>query len=128
VEVDESGRLTVKRYVCAIDCGQAVNPDGVRAQMEGGVIFALSAAMRGEITIEKGGVVQGNFDTYEPLRINESPEIAVHIVPNHLPPGGVGEPGVPTVAPALCNAIFAATGIRVRRLPVSSTPLKRSGE
>jgi len=73
-------------------------------------------------------VVQGNFDTYEPLRINESPEIAVHIVPNHLPPGGVGEPGVPTVAPALCNAIFAATGIRVRRLPVSSTPLKRSGE
>jgi len=128
VEVDESGRLTVKRYVCAIDCGQAVNPDGVRAQMEGGVIFALSAAMRGEITIEKGGVVQGNFDTYEPLRINESPEIAVHIVPNHLPPGGVGEPGVPTVAPALCNAIFAATGIRVRRLPVSSTALKRSGE
>jgi len=128
VEVDGSGRLRVTRYVCAIDCGQAVNPDGVKAQMEGGVIFSLSAALRGQITIAKGGVVQGNFDAYEPLRINESPEILVHLVPSHLPPGGVGEPGVPPVAPALCNAIFAATGIRVRQLPVSSTSLMRPGE
>jgi len=84
--------------------------------------------LRGQITIAKGGVVQGNYDTYEPLRINESPEILVHLVPSHLPPGGVGEPGVPPVAPALCNAIFAATGVRVRQLPVSSTSLMRSGE
>lgn len=126
VTVTPDGRLTVDRMVCAIDCGQVINPDGVRQQMEGAIIFSLSAAMRGAITIDKGGVVQENFDTYEPLRIHEIPRIEVYISENNLPPGGVGEPGVPPVAPALCNAIFAACGVRVRKLPVSENDLRWS--
>ncbi len=123
VTVTPEGRLSVNRVVCAIDCGQAVHPEGVRQQMEGAVVFSLSGAMREAITLQNGSVVQQNFDTYDLLRIHETPAIEVYIVDSTLAPGGVGEPGVPPVAPALCNAICAATGIRVRRLPLSANDL-----
>jgi isoquinoline 1-oxidoreductase beta subunit len=118
VSVAKDGKVRVDRVVCAVDCGRVVNPDTVKAQMEGGIIFGLSAALKGEITLDRGRVVQRNFHDYEMLRINESPEIEVYIVPSAENPTGVGEPGVPPVAPAVANAIFAATGKRVRRLPI----------
>ena len=111
--------VKVNRVVCVIDCGLAVDPDIVAAQMEGGIIFALSAALHGEITVKDGRVEQGNFPRYDMVRLAETPVIEVHIVNSgvdHL--GGVGEPGTPPLAPAVCNAIFAATGIRVRSLPI----------
>jgi isoquinoline 1-oxidoreductase subunit beta len=114
----EKGAVRVHRVVCAVDCGLVINPDTVRAQMEGGIIFGLTAALKTEITLKDGRVEQGNFHDYQMLRIFESPEIEVHIVPSGENPTGVGEPGVPPVAPALANAIFAATGKRVRRLPI----------
>jgi isoquinoline 1-oxidoreductase beta subunit len=122
ISIDD-GNLRVHRIVCAIDCGLAVNPDGVQAQMEGGIIYGLTAALYGEITIEKGQVLQSNFHDYQMLRINQMPSIEVHIVPSSEKMGGAGEPGVPPVAPALANAIFAATGKRLRRLPVQKTDL-----
>jgi isoquinoline 1-oxidoreductase subunit beta len=112
------GAIRVHRVVCAIDCGLAVNPDGVRAQIESAVVFGLTAALLGEITLKDGRVVQGNFDGYPLLRIGEIPRIEVHLVKNAEPPGGVGEPGVPPIAPAVANAVFAATGKRLRRLPL----------
>jgi isoquinoline 1-oxidoreductase beta subunit len=118
VSVDKTGAVRVHRMVCAVDCGQVVNPDSVKAQMEGGVIFGLTAALKDEITLEGGRVQQRNFHDYPMLRINESPEIEVYIVPSTENPTGVGEPGVPPVAPAVANAIFAATGKRVRKLPI----------
>lgn len=118
VSVDKDGGVRVHRVVCAIDCGQVVNPDSVKAQMEGGIIFGLTAALKDEITFDRGRVQQRNFHDYPMLRINESPEIEVHIVPSTEKPTGVGEPGVPPVAPAVANAIFAATGKRVRKLPI----------
>jgi CO/xanthine dehydrogenase Mo-binding subunit len=96
-----------------------VNPDGVKAQMEGAIIFGLSAALKGEITIENGRVKQSNFHDYEVLRINEAPKIEIHIMESPHPVTGVGEPGVPPIAPALANAIFAATGKRLRKLPLN---------
>jgi isoquinoline 1-oxidoreductase beta subunit len=114
----ENGRINVKRVVCAIDCGLAVNPDGVIAQMESGIIFGLTAALYGEITLEQGRVKQSNFHDYRMLRMNDSPVIEVYIVPGAGRIGGAGEPGVPPVAPALANAIFAATGRRLRSLPL----------
>jgi isoquinoline 1-oxidoreductase beta subunit len=90
----------------------------VKAQVEGGIVFGLSAALKGEITLDGGRVQQSNFDTYPVLRINEMPQVEVHIVPSTASPGGMGEPPVPAIAPALTNAIFAATGKRVRRLPI----------
>ena len=113
------GKAKVRRVVCAIDCGFAVNPDTVAAQMESAIVFGLSAALYGEITIRNGRVEQGNFPDYDMVRLAETPEIEVHIVNSgieHL--GGVGEPGTPPIAPAVCNAIFAATGKRVRSLPI----------
>lgn len=110
--------IRVHRVVCAVDCGLAVNPDIVRAQMESGIIFGLTAALYGEITIEDGAVVQSNFHDYRLLRMNEAPEIEVYIVPSAEPPTGVGEPGVPPIAPAVANAVFMATGKRLRRLPL----------
>ena len=114
----EKERVRVHRVVSAIDCGLAVNPDGVRAQVEGAVVFGLSAALFGEITLVNGTVKQGNFDEYKMVRMNQMPIIEVHIVPRNDQMGGAGEPGVPAVAPALTNALFAATGKRFRRLPI----------
>jgi len=116
--VDDDGRIRVHRVDCVVDCGRAVNPDRVRAQMEGGVIFGLTLALHGEITVRDGAVEQGNFGDYPLLRLNETPEIHVHIVESEAIPTGVGEPGVPPLAPALANAVFAATGQRLRDLPL----------
>jgi isoquinoline 1-oxidoreductase beta subunit len=120
VSVAAGGAVRVKRVVSAVDCGTAVNPDGVRAMLEGAVNFALTPVLSGEITFAEGAVKQSNFHDYRVLRINDAPDIEVHIVPSTLPPGGMGEPGVPPLAPAVANAIFAATGKRVRRLPIGS--------
>lgn len=121
--VEKNGAVRVHRVVCALDCGLVINPDTVRAQMEGGIIFGLTAALKTEITLKDGRVEQGNFHDYQMLRIFESPEIEVHIVPSGENPTGVGEPGVPPVAPALANAIFAVTGRRIRRLPIRASDL-----
>jgi isoquinoline 1-oxidoreductase beta subunit len=118
-----SGEVRVHRVVCAIDCGRHVNPDTIAAQMEGGIAYGLTAALKGLITIDKGRVQQSNFHDYEMLRLNEMPRVEVHIVPSNEPPGGVGEPGTPPIAPAVCNAIFAATGKPVRRLPIRAEDL-----
>jgi isoquinoline 1-oxidoreductase beta subunit len=121
--VEKGGQVRVHRVVCALDCGRVVNPDTVKAQIEGGVIFGLTAALKTEITLKDGRVEQNNFHDYQMMRIFESPEVEVHIVPSTENPTGVGEPGVPPVAPALVNAIFAVTGKRVRRLPIRSSDL-----
>ena len=124
--VADDGTVRVHRVVCAVDCGRVVNPDTVVAQMEGGIIFGLTAALKGEITLERGRVQQRNFHDYQMLRMNEAPDIEVYIVPSTEHPTGVGEPGVPPVAPAVANAIFAATGKRVRRLPVRASDLRKA--
>jgi isoquinoline 1-oxidoreductase subunit beta len=124
VTVAADGRVRVDRVVSAVDCGRIVNPDTVKAEIEGGIIFGITAALYGDITIENGRVVQANFDTYQPLRINEAPAIEVHLVSSTLAPGGIGEPGTATIAPAVTNAIFAATGKRLRKLPVDPAVLK----
>lgn len=113
-----NAQIRVHRVVCVVDCGLAVNPNLVRQQMESAIVFGLSAALHGEITIEHGQVQQTNFDGYAPLRIHESPLIEVEIVPSSAAPGGVGEPGTPPIAPALANAVFALTGKRLRALPL----------
>src|SRR6266516_3021938 len=118
VSLDADGSVHVPRVVCAVDCGQAVNTGQVEAQMQGGIVFGLSAALYGEITLDKGRVVQGNFDTYPVARMPEAPAVEVYIVPSNDAQGGAGEPGVPPIAPAVCNAIFAATGKRIRKLPI----------
>ncbi len=125
--VEKNGAVRVHRVVCAVDCGTVINPDTVKAQMEGGIIFGLTAALKTEITFKDGRVQQENFHDYQMLRIFESPEIEVHIVPSSENPTGVGEPGVPPVAPALANAIFAATGKRIRRLPIRASDLAQEG-
>jgi isoquinoline 1-oxidoreductase beta subunit len=124
VSVSGKGRVKVHRVVCAIDCGPAVNPEGIRAQMESGIVFGLTAALYGEITFEKGRVKQSNFHDYPMLRMNEMPLVETHIVPSREAMGGVGETGVPPIAPAVANAIFAATGKRIRRLPIRAEDLK----
>jgi isoquinoline 1-oxidoreductase beta subunit len=124
VTVQGDGRFRVDRVVCAVDCGLAINPDIVRDQVEGGIGFGLSAALMGEITLKDGVVQQSNFDNYPVLRINEMPRIEVHIVPSAAAPTGIGEPPVPPVAPAVGNALFAATGKRLRRQPFDTTQLK----
>jgi isoquinoline 1-oxidoreductase beta subunit len=124
VSVEKDGTVHVHRVVAAVDCGQTVNPDTVQAQLEGGIIFGLTAALKTEITLDKGRVQQRNFNDYPMLRMFESPVIEVFIVPSTEHPTGVGEPGVPPVAPAVANAIFAATGKRVRRLPINPEDLR----
>lgn len=119
VTVSKEGKLTVDRVTCAVDCGIAVNPKIIESQMQGGIGFGLSAALKGEITLKNGKVEQSNFHNYQPIRMNEMPHIDVHIVESHEAPSGVGEPGVPPIAPAVCNAIFMATGKRIRSLPIS---------
>ncbi|MEM9402219.1 MAG: xanthine dehydrogenase family protein molybdopterin-binding subunit [Pseudomonadota bacterium] len=118
VSVDQEGNFSVDKVTCAVDCGIAVTPDVVKAQMEGGIGYGLSAALREEITITDGGVDQANFDRYRPLRINEMPDIDVHILPSANPPSGVGEPGTPPFAAALAAALADATGKRVYRMPI----------
>jgi isoquinoline 1-oxidoreductase beta subunit len=123
VEVDEDGALDVRRFVCAVDCGTIVNPDTVIAQVEGGVLFGLAAALYGDITVERGRVQQANFNDYRVLRINEAPPVEVHLIRNGADPGGIGEPGTTAAAPSLVNAIAAASGVRLRRLPIDKDVL-----
>jgi CO/xanthine dehydrogenase Mo-binding subunit len=115
--VDDGSSERVHRVVCAVDCGTVINPDIVAAQMESGIVYGLSAALKGAITIEKGRVKQSNFHDYPVLRMRDMPVIEVHLVPSADEPHGVGEPGVPPIAPAVANAFVQLTGQRVRRLP-----------
>jgi isoquinoline 1-oxidoreductase beta subunit len=117
VEVKADGTLKVHRVVCAVDCGLVLNPLNVKAQMEGAVAYGLSAALHGEITLEKGRVVQQSFKDYPVVRMADMPRVEVHFVENDHPSGGVGEPGLPPLAPAVANAVFAATGKRLRSMP-----------
>jgi isoquinoline 1-oxidoreductase subunit beta len=117
ITVTDNKRFKIDRVVAVVDCGQVVNPESVRSQTEGAIIFGLSAALKNEITVKNGAVEQTNFDGYDPLRITEAPPIEVHLVSSDEDPGGMGEPAVPPIAPAVANAIFAATGQRIRRLP-----------
>jgi isoquinoline 1-oxidoreductase beta subunit len=123
VSVKQDGSVKVDRVVCAVDCGTAVNPDIIRAQVEGSVGFALGAVLHQEIRLQEGRVEQGNFDTFPLLRINEMPHVEVHILSSSKAPTGIGEPGVPPLAPAVANAIAAATGTRLRRMPLRTAEL-----
>jgi isoquinoline 1-oxidoreductase subunit beta len=125
VEVSKDGAVRVRRVVCAIDCGTVVNPDTVQAQIQSAVIFGITAALHGQITLKDGRVEQSNFHDYEMLRINEAPTIEVHIVASSEPPGGMGECGTSAIVPAVANAIFAATGKRLRKMPIDSAALKQ---
>src|SRR5262249_16138358 len=125
VSVTPDGHIRVHKLVCAIDCGIAVNPDQVRAQMEGGAVYAMTG-MYDQITIEKGRVQQSNFHDYPLLRIAEAPVVETHIVDSGEAPGGLGEPGVPSVAPSICNAVFVLTGKRIRTLPIRPEDLKKA--
>jgi isoquinoline 1-oxidoreductase beta subunit len=120
ITLPPGGALKVDRVVTAVDAGMAVNPDGMTAQIEGGIIYGLSAALNGEITIDKGAVVQANFPDYEVVRLADCPQIEVHLLTSDAPLGGAGEPGVPPLAPAVANAIFSATGTRIRSLPIKN--------
>ncbi len=117
VSADESGHVTVHKMICAVDCGTAVYPDAIRAQAEGGIVMGLSTAFHERVSFSDGGVQTANYDDYPVLTMSEIPEIEVHIAENNLKAGGIGEPVVPSVAPAVANAIFAATGVRLRELP-----------
>ena len=121
VSTDESGGIKVERVVAAVDCGLAVNPDQVRAQVEGGIGFGLGAIMGEEITLTEGKVDQGNFDMYTPLRIDAMPAVEVHILASSNPPSGIGEPGVPPIGPAVANAVYKALGKRIRLMPFTKT-------
>jgi isoquinoline 1-oxidoreductase beta subunit len=120
----ETGKVKVNRIVAAVDVGIAVTPDVIRAQVEGAVGFALSSVLRNRVTLKEGVVQERNFDTYEPTRMSEMPVVEVHIMPSQAAPTGIGEPGVPTLAPAISNAIFAATGQRLRSLPLDLASLR----
>jgi isoquinoline 1-oxidoreductase beta subunit len=126
VNVSKDGTVRVRRVVCAVDCGSIVNPDTVRAQVQGAVIFGISAALFGKITLKDGRVEQSNFHTYRVLRMNEVPAIEVYLTKNTEPPGGMGEPGTSAIMPAVTNAIFAATRKRLRKLPVDPAELERA--
>jgi isoquinoline 1-oxidoreductase beta subunit len=120
LSVSPQGEVRVERVVCAVDCGTVVNPDTVRAQMEGGIVFGVTAALYGQITIRNGRVEQHNFHDYRMLLMRDAPTVEVHLVTSTEPPGGVGEPGTSAAMPAVTNAIFAATGRRIRKLPVNA--------
>src|SRR3989442_4750610 len=119
----KDGAVTVHRIVYAVDCGRPINPEGVRAQVESAAIYGLSAALHDAITIKRSRVEQSNFNDYQMPRINETPKTEVHVVMSKEEPTGIGEPGLPVVAPAMCNAIFAATGKRIHRLPIRTGDL-----
>ncbi len=118
VSVASDGTVKVHRVVCAVDCGQVVNPAIVESQVQGSIVMGLTAALWGEITIAKGRVVEGNFDKYRMMRLSDMPVVEVHLMPSAEKPTGIGEPATPPIAPAVCNAIFAATGKRIRKLPI----------
>jgi isoquinoline 1-oxidoreductase beta subunit len=124
VEVAKNGAVHVRRVVCAVDCGTVVNPDTVRAQIQGAIIFGITAALYGEITLKNGRVEQANFDTYQMLRIDEAPAVEVYIVASSEPPSGIGECGTSAIVPAISNAIFAATGKRLRKMPVDTAAIR----
>jgi isoquinoline 1-oxidoreductase beta subunit len=119
----KNGKVRATRVVCAVDAGFAVHPDGMKAQMESGIIYGLTAALYGEISIRRGRVAQSNFHDYEIVRMNEAPIIETHIINSGEKLGGAGEPGTPAIAPALANAIFDATGKRIRELPIKNFDL-----
>ena len=125
VEVANDGTVRVRRVVCAVDCGTVINPDTVEAQIQGAIVFGITAALHGEITLKNGRVEQGNFDSYQMLRMNEAPTIDVHIIQSIETPGGMGECGTSAIVPAVANAIFAATGKRLRKMPIDPTALKK---
>ena len=127
VEVAKDGTVRVRRVVCAVDCGTVVNPDTVRAQIQSAVMFGITAALYGEITLKDGRVEQTNFDSYQMLRMNEAPAVEVHIVQSSEPPGGMGEAGTSAIVPAVTNAIFAATGKRLRKMPVDTVSVEAAG-
>jgi isoquinoline 1-oxidoreductase beta subunit len=118
VEALANGKYKVHRVVAAVDCGDVVNPDSGASQIEGGIVFGLSAALYGQITIDKGAVVETNFGDHPVARMADTPHTEVHFIASHAQRGGLGEPGVPPIAPAIANAIFAATGKRIRTLPI----------
>lgn len=124
VEIAKDGSIRVHRVVCAMDCGTVVNPNTVEAQIQSGVMFGVTAALYGEITLKKGRVEQANFDTYQMLRINEAPSVEVHLVKSAEPPGGMGEAGTSGIVPAIANAVFAASGKRLRKMPIDPNSLK----
>jgi isoquinoline 1-oxidoreductase beta subunit len=124
VEVAADGSIKVHRIVCAVDCGFVVNPDTIAAQMEGGSLFGLTAALYGAITLKNGRVEQGNFNNYRPMRIDEAPVIETHLIKSTEAPGGIGEAATAAVGPAVANAIFAATGKRIRTLPIDPQQLR----
>ena len=123
--VSKDGAVRVRRVVCAVDCGTVVNPNTVQAQVQSGIMFGATAALYGEITLKNGRVEQTNFDTYQMLRINEAPAIEVHVVKSTETPGGMGETGTSAIVPAIANAIFAATGKRLRKMPIDANVLKQ---
>ena len=126
VEVEvHDGELSVPRVVCAVDAGYTIHPDGMAAQMESGVIYGMTAALYGEISIRRGAVAQSNFHDYPMLRMDKSPAIETHIIDSGAALGGAGEPGTPPIAAALANAIFDATGVRIRELPMRQHELHR---
>lgn len=121
-EVSVAGTdVRVHRVVCAVDCGQVVNPDGAESQIQSAIVFGLSAALRGEISVKEGRPQQSNFDGYQPLRMHEMPVIETHFLKSDAPMGGLGEPGTPCIGPAVCNAIFSGTGQRIRKLPIAAS-------
>jgi isoquinoline 1-oxidoreductase beta subunit len=118
--VNPQGEVKVDKVVCAVDCGLTVNPNTVLAQIEGGVIFGLSAVLYNEITIKNGRVEQTNFNDYRVMRINEAPVFDIHLIKSAEAPGGIGEPGTAAIGAALANAVFSATGKRIRKLPIGN--------
>jgi isoquinoline 1-oxidoreductase beta subunit len=120
----EGNQVRVHKVICAVDCGVAINPDIIKAQMQGGIGFGLGAILKGAITLEDGRVVETNYDAYDVLRIEEMPEVEVHIVNSDQLPSGVGEPGVPPIGPAVANAVAKLTGKRIRVLPFSKNDLR----
>ncbi|HXR96109.1 MAG TPA: molybdopterin cofactor-binding domain-containing protein, partial [Rhizomicrobium sp.] len=118
VEVETDGTIRVRRMTSVVDAGRVVNPDTLASQVQGGLIFGLTAALHGKITVSKGRVQQSNFNDYRMMRINETPDIQVHIIKSSEAPGGIGEPGCTAGPPSLVNAVAAATGIRIRELPI----------
>jgi isoquinoline 1-oxidoreductase beta subunit len=126
VETGSGGSIHVRRVVCAVDCGMVLNPRSVRAQMEGGIAYGLSAALYGEISLKDGRVTAASFKDQPMVMLPTMPKVEVHFVPSDLPPGGVGEPGLPPLAPAVGNAVFAATGKRLRSLPLLPLMLRKA--